>query len=172
MDIDRLANMKSKEDIEFLEKIQSLRTDEDFYKRENDIYSGKYFAKGKEYVNSICDATKTYITVWKNQRIEGIVKDKLLKLIKDTIEWNSRIIDFKNLYDSLTNDAKILFVSKSDLEFVTIFNKKLKQTEIEWKREQQFLLAENIHEFNSTAHFFMPNNEKIFELSNWKEIIV
>jgi hypothetical protein len=144
----------------YLKTIQSLRSDEYNYKQhENIVFENRKAAI--EFSQKVLDATKICMDEIKKilpqYKIEGIVKDSLLKLIKDAIDYDSErnkishinVQAYSKFHETLIT-SRMLFVSKSELEFLTFFNRKLMGKEIMYQRA---ILGEDIHEYNSKADF-------------------
>jgi hypothetical protein len=103
---------------------------------------------------SVLDATKCLMSKIRNFeatfRLDGIVKDKFLSLIKNLIEQQS-LSDaaYINIYEALVA-SNILFVSSNDLELVSLLNRKL-------KKKTRAFLAENSQVYNGKREFNFPS---------------
>ncbi len=141
---------KQIKELKFLWKIQSLRSDEYNYEQHANIFFIS-FNQADEFSNEVLVATKNLIDGMPGYKIEGVFKDALLKLIKDAIDYDSKNhkitkdaykkltttnnkkqqqnmtpLAYSKFHETLTT-SRMLFVSKSDLEFLTFFNRKLKK---------------------------------------------
>jgi hypothetical protein len=141
---------KQIKELKFLRKIQSLRSDEYNYEQHANILFIS-FNQADEFSNEVLVATKNLIDDMPGYKIEGVFKDALLKLIKDAIDYDSKQkmtpLAYSKFHETLTT-SRMLFVSKSDLEFLTFFNRKLKKNGV-----MRAILGENIHEYNYKVDF-------------------
>jgi hypothetical protein len=152
---------KQIKELTYLKAIQSLRSD--------DYISIASWDQANTFSQKVLDATNNLIEIKETHpeyKIKGVFKDALLKLIKDAIDYDSKPknpqitpLAYSKFHKTLIT-SRILFVSKSDLEFLTFFNRKLIKNDI-----KSAILGENIHEYNCKADFF----EKFFKFSNITE---
>jgi hypothetical protein len=85
----------------------------------------------------------------------------MLNLTKATGKGEQLAYDaYKTFYKTLII-SKILFVSENDLEFLRVFNRKLKENGV-----KQAILGENIHEYNCKVEYFIPKKNRIFKRPN------
>ena len=154
-----MTDKTNKNELTYLKTIQSLRSDEYNINQHENIFFDTY-DRAKKFSRKVLNATEKCMDGIRinspEYKIEGIVKDALLKLIKDAIDYDS-----KKKYPQMTNKAysnfnktliksEMLFVSKSDLEFLTFFNRKL----IKKGRIMRAILGEDIHVYNCKVEFY------------------
>jgi hypothetical protein len=162
----------------FLQTIQSFRSDE-----ETDNETGpniSSFDAGNSFTAKVLGAVSKFMKTKSNYRIKGFIKDSLLKLIKDTIEYDMRKRfnpkqltpqAYQNFYKALV-ESRILFVSLSDLDFLELFYQWQKEAfpKFVWLNESSkqynVILAENREERSSKSCFFEPTNQKHFHFTS------
>ena len=114
----------------FLQTILSFRSDEETgNETEPNPYNISSFDVGLSYTAQLLKAVSNFMQKKSNYRINGFIKDSLLKLINDTIEYDIRKSlgpkqltpqAYQHFYSALV-ESKILFVSMSDLNFLELF---------------------------------------------------
>jgi hypothetical protein len=121
----------------FLQTIQSLRSDEETIDEiiKRNLHSISTYNAGMSYTAQILNAVMSLMHNKPNYRIKLVLKDSLLKLIKETIEYDKRknikrkqlnSQSYQHFYNALV-ESRILFVSTSDLDFLDLFFKSKKR---------------------------------------------
>jgi hypothetical protein len=135
----------------FIQTIQSFGSDEET------VPNISSFDVVNSYTEQVLGAVSKFMQTKSNYRIKLVLKDSLLKLIKDTIEYDMRKSfnpkqltprAYQNLYNALV-ESRILFVSMSDLDFLELFYQWQKEAfpKFVWlnasNRQYNVILAEN-----------------------------
>jgi hypothetical protein len=159
----------------FLQTIQSLRSDEETIDEivKRNLHSISTYSAGMSYTTRILNAVLSLMHNKPNYHIKLVLKDSLLKLIKDAIEYDMRknikrkqlnSQSYQHFYNALV-ESRILFVSTSDLDFLQLFYQKQKEI-FPIFVQRSVILAENREERSSKSCFFEPTNQKHFHFTS------